>query len=291
MSPEKGMSAENERGAPHDGGAGMSWEKGMSAENEKSAPHDKGAGMGDRGAAAVTGAIDTEDADVADVTGYIDSVYCGSGVDGPGLRCVVFVNGCNLRCPFCHNPETLFKRGTMSDINALKARLLRYRGYFRRGGVTISGGEPFLQKEFTLALVRALAAEGVRCCIETNGHIADEQLIAAADIVVDIKNQQTDDLSAYEKFFAACLRQGKTPRLTNVLVPGVNDKEEKIAALARLSGRYFPGSRIRFLPFRKLCAEKYENLGIPFPFAAYREAEEEDIARAEAIAAACIDKN
>ena len=276
MSPEKGMSAENERGAPHARGAGMSWEKGMSAENEKSAPHDKGAGMGDRGAAAVTG--------------YIDSVYCGSGVDGPGLRCVVFVNGCNLRCPFCHNPETLFKRGTMSDINALKARLLRYRGYFRRGGVTISGGEPFLQKEFTLALVRALAAEGVRCCIETNGHIADEQLIAAADIVVDIKNQQTDDLSAYEKFFAACLRQGKTPRLANVLVPGVNDKEEKIAALARLAGRYFPGERIRFLPFRKLCAEKYENLGIPFPFAAYREAEEEDIARAEAIASACSGK-
>lgn len=266
----------------------MSWEKGMSAENERSAPHVRGAETGEGVAAA--GAVDTGDASAANVTGYIDSVYCGSGVDGPGLRCVVFVNGCNLRCPFCHNPETLFKRGTMSDINALKARLLRYRGYFRRGGVTISGGEPFLQKEFTLALVRALAAEGVRCCIETNGHIADEQLIAAADIVVDIKNQQTDDLSAYEKFFAACLRQGKTPRLTNVLVPGVNDKEEKIAALARLSGRYFPGERIRFLPFRKLCAEKYENLGIPFPFAAYREAEEEDIARAEALAAAYLGK-
>lgn len=254
----------------------MSPEKGMSAENERGTPHARGAGRGDAGA--------------ADVTGYIDSVYCGSGVDGPGLRCVVFVNGCNLRCPFCHNPETLVKRGTMSDINALKARLLRYRGYFRRGGVTVSGGEPFLQKEFTLALVRALAAEGVRCCIETNGHIADEQLIAAADIVVDIKNQQTDDLSVYERFFEACLRQGKTPRLTNVLVPGVNDGKEKIAALARLAGRYFPGERIRFLPFRKLCAEKYENLGIPFPFAAYREAEEEDIARAAAIAANFIDK-
>lgn len=254
----------------------MSPEKGMSAENERGTPHARGAGRGDAGA--------------ADVTGYIDSVYCGSGVDGPGLRCVVFVNGCNLRCPFCHNPETLVKRGTMSDINALKARLLRYRGYFRRGGVTVSGGEPFLQKEFTLALVRALAAEGVRCCIETNGHIADEQLIAAADIVVDIKNQQTDDLSVYERFFEACLRQGKTPRLTNVLVPGVNDGKEKIAALVRLSGRYFPGSHIRFLPFRKLCAEKYENLGIPFPFAAYREAEEKDIARAEAIAAACSGK-
>lgn len=216
--------------------------------------------------------------------GYIDSVYCGSGVDGPGLRCVVFFSGCNLRCPFCHNPETLYKRGTMSDINGLLERLKRYRGYFRRGGVTLSGGEPFLQRGFALALAQALRAEGIRVCIETNGHICDPALIAAGDIVCDVKNQQTDDLSTYERFFAECVRQGKTAAVTNVLVPGVNDGEEKVRALARLVHRYFPQARIRFLPFRKLCVQKYEELGIAFPYASVREAEDEDVDRAEMIA-------
>ena len=216
--------------------------------------------------------------------GYVDSVYCGSGVDGPGLRCVVFLSGCNLRCPFCHNPETLFKAGTMSDINTLLERLKRYRGYFRRGGVTISGGEPFLQREFTLALAQALRQEGIHVCFETNGHICDPELIAAGDIVCDVKNQETDDLSAYEKFFAECARQGKSIRVTNVLVPGVNDGEAKVAALARLVHRFFPQESIRFLPFRKLCEQKYAELGLPFAYAAVREAEPEDVERAEKIA-------
>ena len=219
----------------------------------------------------------------AQPVGYIDSVYCGSGVDGPGLRCVVFFSGCNLRCPFCHNPETLYKRGTMSDVNSVLERLKRYRGYFRRGGVTLSGGEPFLQKEFVLALAQALRAENIRVCFETNGHIADPELIAAGDIVCDVKNQQTDDLSPYEHFFAECLRQGKSARVTNVLVPGVNDGEEKLRALARLVARYFPQEHIRFLPFRKLCEQKYEELGLPFLYADIREAEPWDVDRAEAI--------
>lgn len=72
--------------------------------------------------------------------GSIDSVYCGSGVDGKGLRCVVFFSGCNLRCPFCHNPETLFKGGEQIRAGELAERLMKYKPYFRRGGVTLSGG-------------------------------------------------------------------------------------------------------------------------------------------------------
>ena len=113
--------------------------------------------------------------------GYIDSVYCGSGVDGKGLRCVVFFSGCNLRCPFCHNPETLYKQGIRTGVGELLEKLKRYRAYFRRGGVTLSGGEPFLQKEFCLALLRALKAENIHVCAETNGHIADGDFIAACD--------------------------------------------------------------------------------------------------------------
>ena len=194
---------------------------------------------------------------------------------------LVFFAGCNLRCPFCHNPETLFKQGTMTDIDTLVSRLERYKGYFRRGGVTLSGGEPFLQKRFVLALVSALRAKGIRCCFETNGHIADAELIGAAEyLIVDVKNQETDDLVPYEKFFAECVQRGKEVRVTNVLVPGKNDGEEKLRALVALVKKYFPGEpseRIKFLPFRKLCEEKYAELSLPFPYAGICECEQSDV--------------
>lgn len=213
--------------------------------------------------------------------GYIDSVYCGSGVDGKGLRCVVFYSGCNLRCPFCHNPETLYKQGTLTDVDELIPRLLRYKPYFRRGGITLSGGEPFLQKEFTLAVCARLKAEGVHVCIETNGHICDDALLAAGDLIVDVKNQQEKDLSAYERLIDACLRLGAKVEFTNVLVPGVNDGAEDLAALKRLVKRYAPQTKVRFLPFRKLCEEKYTEIGLPFPYADRREGTDEDVQRAE----------
>ncbi len=213
--------------------------------------------------------------------GYIDSVYCGSGVDGAGLRCVVFFSGCNLRCPFCHNPETLVKRGEQTDADALAARLLRYKPYFRRGGVTVSGGEPFLQKEFALALSARLKERGINVCFETNGHITDAELIASGDLIVDVKNQETNDVSVYEQFFEECVRQKKDIKITNVLVPGKNDDREKLCALASLVHRYFPKKSVYFLPFRKLCAQKYEELGIPFPYSDIREAEEDDVAAAK----------
>lgn len=216
--------------------------------------------------------------------GYVDSVYCGSGVDGRGLRCVVFLSGCNLRCPFCHNPETLFKRGIPTDSEMLAAKLKRYKSYFRRGGVTLSGGEPFLQKEFALSLMSALKKEGVGCCIETNGQITDPELIAAAEsIVCDVKNQEENGFFAYEAFFAECARQKKEVRVTNVLVPGINDGVEKLVSLAALVKKYFGKAAVKFLPFRKLCAEKYAELGIPFPYASLRECEESDVLRAENI--------
>ena len=224
-------------------------------------------------------------------TGYIDSVYSGSGVDGKGLRCVVFFSGCNLRCPFCHNPETLYKQGKKTSSDELTQNLMRYKGYFRRGGVTVSGGEPFLQKEFFLALARSLREKGIHVCAETNGHIADAELIAACDaIICDVKNQESDDLSVYEPFLSECRRQGKEVQLTCVLVPEKNGTEQKIAALASLAKKYGI-QKIKFLPFRELCEEKYKDLSLPFPYAGFREGEPEDVGQAEAIFAAELEKN
>lgn len=216
-----------------------------------------------------------------DCVGYIDSVYCGSGVDGTGLRCVVFFSGCNLRCPFCHNPETLYKKGEAVTVSALVRRIVRYKPYFRRGGVTLSGGEPFLQKQFLLKLVDSLHGQNINVCVETNGQIVDAEMIAACDgIICDVKNQETDDLSAYEKFFKECCRQGKSLQITNVLVPGKNDSIERLQSLSRIVLRRDPSLKVKFLPFRKLCEEKYERLKIPFPYACCREAEDKDIEKA-----------
>ncbi len=215
-------------------------------------------------------------------TGFIDSVYCGSGVDGKGLRCIVFFSGCNLRCPFCHNPETLFKQGRQAEVNEIINKLLRYKGYFRRGGVTLSGGEPFLQREFFLALATGLHEHKIHVCVETNGHICDHDLINSSDsIICDVKNQETDDLSVYESFFWECLKQGKDLQITNVLVPGKNDTEEKIRNLAKFLKGFFPALKVKFLPFRKLCEEKYKELSLPFVYSKIREAESDDVLKSE----------
>ena len=215
--------------------------------------------------------------------GYIDSVYSGSAVDGDGLRCVVFLSGCNLRCGFCHNPETLYKKGKETDTAELLSRILRYKAYIKNGGVTLSGGEPFLQKKFVIELCELLRSENINVCIETNGHIADTEIIAAADsFIVDVKNQESFDSDVYEKFISAAVAQNKPIKLTNVLVPGVNDNKESICGVRELSKKIpeslFKG--IKFLPFRKLCVGKYEKLGLEFPYASYRECEKDDIVAA-----------
>ena len=78
----------------------------------------------------------------------IDSIYNGSAVDGKGLRCVVFFTGCNMRCGFCHNPETWTEKGMEISLSDLVAKIMRYKSYIKNGGVTLSGGEPFLQADF-----------------------------------------------------------------------------------------------------------------------------------------------
>ena len=213
--------------------------------------------------------------------GFIDSVYCGSGVDGKGLRVVVFTSGCNLRCKFCHNPETLYKTGKSVTAKEIFEQCLRYKAYIRRGGVTISGGEPFVQKQFCLELIKLLHSADIHCLIETNGHVADEEIISACDgFIVDVKNQETDDLSVYDEFLNVCDRLKKSVTLTNVLIPDVNDAEEKIRRLNELKSRHASVEKIKFLPFHKMCAEKYEKLGVEFLSKNDREPSDEDVTRA-----------
>ena len=194
--------------------------------------------------------------------GYIDSIYSGSAVDGKGLRVVVFFSGCNMTCPFCHNPETLYKKGEEYTVESLVNRIKRYSAYIKRGGVTLSGGEPFLQSEFIIALNNELANNGIKVAIETNGHIIDKAVIESCEyLICDVKNQETDDLTIYHQFLTACKECGKKVELTCVIVPTVNDVLEKINALKKLRNEFSETVfNLRLLPFRKLCVEKYKKL-------------------------------
>ena len=213
----------------------------------------------------------------------IDSVYNGSAVDGKGLRCVVFFTGCSMRCGFCHNPETWTEKGTETELNELLRKIKRYKNYILNGGVTLSGGEPFLQAEFARALVNALHVEGISSIIETNGLILDEELIRVCDgIRLDIKNQESDVDKRVLKFLDKCEELDKEVTMTNVLVPSLNDSKEKLDILKRLKQKYTCIKELKLLAYRKLCTSKYERLKIPFPYEKYEEGTKKDLDKAYA---------
>ncbi len=213
------------------------------------------------------------------VSGWVDSIYCGSAVDGKGIRVVVFTSGCNLRCPFCHNPETLYGTGKKYSAEELVKRILRYKYYIKNGGVTFSGGEPLLQAEFIEEVTERLIDNGIKSVIETNGTIINENVILKTDyLIVDVKNQETDDLSRYEKLLSSLESIKKTAELTCVIIPSINDTKEKIFKLKSLKERY-PSvvTRIKLLPFRKLCREKYIKLSREFLYEKFAECDSKTI--------------
>ncbi|MCX4362831.1 MAG: 4Fe-4S cluster-binding domain-containing protein [Clostridia bacterium] len=211
----------------------------------------------------------------------IDSLYNGSAVDGKGLRCVVFFTGCNMRCGFCHNPETWTEKGIEISLSELVERIKRYKSYIKNGGVTLSGGEPFLQAKFCIELVKELHKENIGVIIETNGLIVDKELIELCDgIRLDIKNQDAPIDGRVFEFLKYCQSCDKFVTMTNVLVPCLNDTQQKLSVLKTLKQEFSCVKELKFLAFRKLCESKYQRLNMPFPYEKYREGSREDLQKA-----------
>ncbi len=199
-------------------------------------------------------------------------------VDGPGLRFVLFLQGCLLRCPYCHNPESWpLRGGNAIAARDVIARFNRYRGYYKRGGMTLSGGEPLMQAEFALELFALCREQGIHTALDTSGCVTSLEALAAVDaadlLLLDIKHA---DPSRHRDLFGFPLeaplealrrreRAGKPVWVRHVVVPGMTDGEEEIAQLAALLAPFQCIERVELLPFRKLCLEKYRELGIPFP--------------------------
>lgn len=215
--------------------------------------------------------------------GHIHSIQTLGTLDGPGVRLVVFLQGCNLRCGCCHNPDTWDGRGGIETPAAeLAQKATRYRTYFgKEGGVTVSGGEPLLQAPFVTELFSLCHEEGLNTCLDTSGSILTDdgkRLLAQTDrVLLDIK-YPTD--AQYRQFvgcgidaplrFLSYLNEKHIPTtLRQVVIPTLNDTEESMAFLATLQGQFPCVDGVELLPFKKICKVKYDDMGLVFPFEKY----------------------
>ena len=209
--------------------------------------------------------------------GYVHSIQSLGTVDGPGVRSVVFLSGCPLRCIYCHNPDTWEqKESDLCEASDIAEKLLRFYPYIKDGGVTFSGGEPLLQAAFVAEIATRLKQEGLHIAIDTCGapQTADAaELLEVADLfLLDIKMTTDDDYKRYTggslaktmAFLDHLEKMKKDVWIRHVVVPNINDGEEDILRLAELIKGYTCIKKVELLPFKNLCLEKYHTLKIPF---------------------------
>ncbi|MBO5415495.1 MAG: pyruvate formate lyase-activating protein [Clostridia bacterium] len=212
--------------------------------------------------------------------GYVHSLQSMGTLDGPGVRAVLFTEGCPLRCAYCHNPDTWECRAEdAAEHTEIAERILRLYPYIKDGGVTFSGGEPCAQAKFVCEVARVLRDKGLHIAIDTCGDIdnADvDELLGVTDLVLlDVKFTTESDYVKYcggslartLSFLDKLERLGKNVWIRHVVVPTLNDNEKDVSRLADLLRGYKCIKRVDFLPFKTLCREKYESLGISFPLA------------------------
>ena len=212
--------------------------------------------------------------------GIVHSIQSLGTLDGPGVRFVVFTQGCCLRCKCCHNPDTWdMSGGTEYTCDEIVKKALRYREYFGDdGGITFSGGEPLLQADFVKETFILCRKEGINTCLDTSGCIINDEvreLLAYTDrVLLDFK-YTSDELykenagCSMENIvnFLSYLNEKNIPTtLRQVIIPTVNDNEDNILKLKEIKQKYNCVDSIELLPFRKICQVKYDNMGIEFPF-------------------------
>ncbi|MDK9696870.1 MAG: pyruvate formate-lyase-activating protein [Siculibacillus sp.] len=216
------------------------------------------------------------------ISGWVHSTETGGAVDGPGIRFVLFLAGCLLRCRYCHNPDSWhMHHGRPTTSREVLAEIARYAKFLihAKGGVTLSGGEPLVQPDFTHAVLRGSKEMGLHTALDTAGHLgraADDFLLADVDLVLlDIKaftEKTYHDLTgaalaptlAFAERLAA---MGKPVWLRYVLVPGLTDRMGEISGLADFAARLGNVERVDVLPFHKLGEFKWKAEGIPYTLA------------------------
>ena len=213
------------------------------------------------------------------VTGLVHSVESCGTVDGPGIRFVLFLSGCSLRCRYCHNPDTSYvRRGRLRSAGDVLREIARYRDFLQAagGGVTLSGGDPLFQPDFTGAVLKGCRKLGLHTCLDTSGHLgvnAGEEMLADTDLVLlDIKAWNPEryrsltggELRPTLEFAERLASLRKPVWLRYVLVPGVTDNLEEIEGLSRHAALLGNVERVDVLPFHQMGRFKWDELKLDY---------------------------
>ena len=210
--------------------------------------------------------------------GSIAAIETFGTVDGPGVRTVVFLNGCKLRCKYCHNPEMWQMQSKDITPSALAERIIRNKNYFgETGGVTFSGGEPLLQSEFLIQVCKLLKKENIHIALDTAGvglgHY--EEILKYIDLIIfDVKHTDSESYKSLTgssineslKFLEVANKLNKRFWIRQVVVPGMMDNDAYLNSLKEFLKNINNIEKIEFLPYHKLGSEKYIKLGIDNPY-------------------------
>lgn len=236
-----------------------------------------------------------------EITGRVHSLETFGLVDGPGVRFVIFLQGCHMRCKYCHNPETWrMDGGEEWTAKKLFEKAYRYKNYWKKeGGITISGGEPLLQMEFVTEVFRLAKEKGVNTTLDTSGNPfvmtpefleKFDKLMEYTDLfMLDIKEmddekhkkltaQSNANIIAMARYLSV---HGKAMWIRHVLVPELTDEESGLKALKQLLDELKTVEKVEILPYHTLGTFKWEKLNIEYPLAGVRTPTEEEVKRAE----------
>ena len=216
--------------------------------------------------------------------GRIHSLETFGLVDGPGVRFVIFMQGCGLRCGYCHNPDTWdVNGGKFWTAEKLFEKAYRYKPYWLKGGklnggITVSGGEPLLQAEFVAELFQICHEHGVNTCLDTAGSVWNEnveKVLEHTDLcMLDYKMTNDEDYRKYigcsidkpEFFMHKLAEKSVKSWVRYVVCPTVNDTAERVELVKKFAAINPLNEKVELLPFHKLCQGKYDEMGIEFPF-------------------------
>lgn len=234
------------------------------------------------------------------MTGRIHSFETFGTVDGPGVRFVVFFQGCVLRCQYCHNPDTWsFNLGTEYEASDIIKRMLRNKEFYLTGGITATGGEPMCQIDFLIELFSLAKKEGIHTCLDTSGVMFDkakldkvDKLLEATDLVMlDIKHIDNDkhlalttknntNILDFAKYIS---QRGTKLRIRYVLVPTLTDNESDLISLGKFLKKLKTLEKIEVLPYHTLGKVKYQALNLSYPLENIPEATSEQAEKALSI--------
>lgn len=228
----------------------------------------------------------------------VHSIESFGTVDGPGIRFVLFLQGCSLQCKYCHNRDTWdMNGGSYKSLDDIYEKILRYKNYIcPNGGVTVTGGEPLLQVKFLIELFKKLKEENIHTCIDTSGMVAlttdIKELLSLTDLVLlDIKHIDTNKCKELvgrgnekELEFAKYLSKNNIHMwIRQVLVPGYTDDEDDLIRLKNFITTIKTVDRIEILPYHEMGKYKWKELGIPYELENVRIANDEDVKKAKRV--------